>query len=202
MRIEGNKARARMWLRAAAVALGIFLVVAGARAQRRPGRAMRLPRQERRGMGAQRQNQNHAPGFMQRLRDLPPQEQERVLANDMRFQRLPPEQQARIRENLQRWNALSPEQKQQIRERQRVLENLTPAQRREAQEVFQQWRDLPPARRRELRVAFGHLRDLPSDQREQFLTSPELQNRFSPDEIRMLRGLSRLLPEGADSPEP
>src|SRR5579864_2106915 len=35
----------------------------------------------------------HPPGFFQRLRELPPAEQERVMANNERFRSLPPERQ-------------------------------------------------------------------------------------------------------------
>lgn len=138
----------------------------------------------------------HGPGFMERLRDLPPEEQERVLSNDERFRSLPPERQARVRENLRRWNALRPEQKELIRERQRIFASLTPAQRQEARALSGEWRDLPPERRRDLRQAFRRMRDLPPSEREKFLAGEEIKSRFSPQEIHLLRGLGLLLPEG------
>jgi hypothetical protein len=72
----------------------------------------------------------------------------------------------------------------------------------EARALFQEWRDLPQPRRHELRMAFRHLRELPPAEREKFLSSPELGNRFSSDEIKMLRGLERLLPERAQPAGP
>ena len=62
--------------------------------------------------------------FYEHLRDLPPKEQERVLANDKRFQRLPPQRQQRIRENLRRWNDLSPQRKEQLREREEIFSQV------------------------------------------------------------------------------
>jgi Protein of unknown function (DUF3106) len=186
----------------AAVILAAFLVTDFAMAQGGQGGGQGMARRRGQGMGAQRGPRGPGRGFMQRLRDLPPEEQERVLKNDRRFQRLSAEQQARIRENLQRWNALTPPERERLRERQRVFQGLSPNQRQEARAIFQQWRDLPPPRRRELRLAFRHLRNLSPGQREHFLSSPRIQSRFSPDEIRILRDLSRLLPEGAVSPEP
>ena len=49
------------------------------------------------------------PSAFQRLREVPPQEQERLMASEQ-FRRLPPERQQQIRENLKRWNAMTPEQ--------------------------------------------------------------------------------------------
>lgn len=137
----------------------------------------------------------HAPGFFERLRELPPDEQERVMANDERFQRLPPARQAMIRRNLEHWNSLTPEQKERTRERQEILESLSPAQRMEARSIFPQYLRLPPERKAAVRQAFLRARDLPAGQREEFLSSPEVTGRFSPEEVDVLRGLTKLLPE-------
>lgn len=156
-------------------------------------------------MGPMTDPHKHPPGFMKRLRDLPPQEQERVLANDQRFQSLPPARQAMIRENLRRWNALTPEQKQRLRERQEVFESLSPEQRQQARTIFPQWRQLEPHERQEVMQAFRELRALPPEKREQFLASPENQKRFTPEQRRVLEGLNRLLPrsglESMEEPE-
>ncbi|MDE3109793.1 MAG: DUF3106 domain-containing protein, partial [Acidobacteriota bacterium] len=47
------------------------------------------------------------PKWVEKLRDLPPSEQERFLRNNERFRNLPPERQEQIRRNLQRWNNLT-----------------------------------------------------------------------------------------------
>jgi hypothetical protein len=138
---------------------------------------------------------SHPPAFFKRLRELPPEEQERVMANDERFQRLPPARQTIIRRNLERWNSLTPRQKEQIRERQEILESLSPAQRREARALFPRYNHLPPDRKKAVREAFLHARDLSPSQREQFLSSSEVTDNFSPPERRLLRGLTRLLPD-------
>jgi hypothetical protein len=137
----------------------------------------------------------HPPGFYQRLRDLPPAQQERVLANDARFQQLPPERQAQIRDNLQKWNNLNPQQKEVTRQRQEILESLSPAQREQARFIFPQYNRLPPGRKQAVMAAFRRARDLPPAQRERFLSSPQVENRYSPQELEVLRGLTRLLPE-------
>ncbi len=157
-------------------------------------------RAARPGLRAERDLHQHGPGFMKRLRDLPPQEQERVMANDERFQRLPPERQARIRERLRSWNALSPEERERFRARQDIFSSLSPDQRRQARGLFQQWRQLDPERRQMLMRAFRRLRDLPPAEREQFLASPEVAKRLSPEERDLLSGLGKLLPEHPPGP--
>jgi hypothetical protein len=129
-----------------------------------------------------------------RLLDLPPEEQERVLANDERFQRLPAERQERIRENLRRWNALSSAQKDLIRQRQEIFTSLSPAQRQQARAAFPAWQRLEPARRQAVLAAFRHLRSLPADQRLIYLSGPEVEQQFSPEERHVLASLSQLLP--------
>lgn len=142
----------------------------------------------------QGRNGEARPGFFRRLRDLPPKEQERVLANDKRFQSLPRERQKMIRENLRRWNQLSPQRKQQLRERAEIFARLTPAQRQEARGIFREWRELGPLERRKILRAFRMMRDLPPGERGRFLASPRVRERFSPHERNMLRKLGKLLP--------
>lgn len=142
-----------------------------------------------------REARRHPPAFYKRLRELPPEEQERVLANDERFQKLPLEQQKEIRERLQNWNSLSPEEQERIRVRQEIVSNLTPTQREHARALFQEWRQVDPARRHELRDTFIRMRKLPPTERLQFLSSQEITQRFTPEERRLLEGLSRLLPD-------
>jgi hypothetical protein len=139
-------------------------------------------------------------GFFRRLRDLPPAEQERFMAENPRFRRLPPARQRLVRERLRRWNALTPEQKELFHEREGIFQGLSPAQRQEARAIFPEWRELSPDRRREVLRAFRHLRDLPPGQRQRYLASPEVQQRFSPQERHVLEGLNRLLPNSPSIP--
>ncbi|MGO8788179.1 MAG: DUF3106 domain-containing protein [Terriglobia bacterium] len=141
-------------------------------------------------------------GIFRRLRELPPMQQRRVMANNPQFRRLSPERQELIRERLRQWNALTPQQKERVREREEILEGLSPAQRQYARNIFPQWCDLTPARRQAVMVAFRHLRDLPPDQRQSFLESQHVREQFSPHEREILEGLNKLLPtSGAAAPE-
>ena len=145
--------------------------------------------------GGNAQQQLPRPGaIFRRLRELPPAQQRRIMANNPQFQRLPPEVQELIHERLREWNAMTPQQKERIREREEILEGLSPAQRQEARVVFFQYRDLTPARRQAVTVAFRHLRDLSPDQRRAYLDSQEAREQFSPHERDILEGLNKLLP--------
>ena len=137
-------------------------------------------------------------GWFGRLRDLPPERQNWIMAHNPRFQRLPLWRQRLIRRRLRRWNAMPPPQRQAFEQRQRQFNSMTHEQRQQARRVYPEWQRLPPARRQALMEAFRRLRDLPPDQRENFLASPEVTRRFSPQEQHILRGLGLLLPE---SPE-
>lgn len=154
------------------------------------------------GMGRGRGLQRHGPGFLRRLRELPPAEQERVLANDARFQGLPAERQQMIRDRLKQWNALTPEQKERIREREEIFLSLSPAQRQEARAIFPQWLQLRPERRQEIMQAFRRLRDAPRAERNGFLSSPGIAKQFSPEERDLLTRLAHLLPQEAGGPSP
>ena len=152
---------------------------------------------------AQRQNPysgrgQQPPSLFQRLRELTPQEQERLMASEQ-FRRRPPERQQKIRENLNRWNAMTPEQKETFRQREEIFQSLSPSQRDELRSVFPRWRALPPDRQQQLMQGFRQLRDMPPDERQGFLSSPQTVKQFTPEERDILGGLNRLLPgsEGA-----
>src|SRR5580698_1719934 len=49
------------------------------------------------------------PKFIENLREMSPEQQERFLSNNERFQNMSPQQQARIRQNLKDWNSRTPE---------------------------------------------------------------------------------------------
>ncbi len=156
-------------------------------------RPLRLQRPRGPSPPASRRRQNRR-NFLERLRTLLPEEQERILANDRRFRNLTPEQQEEIRRRLKRWNRVPPDERRRMRQRQRVLGGLSPAQRRHVRSLFDQWRSLPPERRQLLVQSFRRLRSLPPDKRREFLEGPELEGRLTPQERRTLAGLARLLP--------
>jgi hypothetical protein len=155
---------------------------------------------DRRAEGEFQQRRPLAGGIFRRLRELPPAEQRRVMANNPQFRNFSPERQELIRERLRQWNAMTPQEKERVRQREEIFESLSPMQRREARNIFPQWRGLPPARRQALMVAFRHLRDIPPDQRRPYLDSQPVREQFSPHEHDILEGLNKLLPESHGPP--
>jgi DNA-directed RNA polymerase subunit F len=146
--------------------------------------------------GALRQmiEQQHAPGFFQELREMSPEEQERVMQNDARFQSLPPERQQQIRDNLKRWNAATPDERALLKKREEILQSFSPEQRDQLRQVFQRYRLLPSDEQQAVLQAFRKLRDESPGDRDKFMTSPEVQQ-LSPEERGIVSDLKSLLPK-------
>src|SRR5271167_2168035 len=51
------------------------------------------------------------PKWVDRVRDMPPEQQQQFLSNNAQFRQLPPARQQQIRQNLEKWNRLSPDEK-------------------------------------------------------------------------------------------
>jgi len=133
------------------------------------------------------------PGVMERLREMPPDRQEKFLQNNERFRNLPPEQQARIRERLEAWNKLTPTQQQEFRERQRIWEQMTPDQRRDIRErLLPRWQQVPPQRRQAIMRRLHQLRDLSESDRLIKLNDPIFLEGLNPEDREMLGQLAHL----------
>jgi predicted Fe-S protein YdhL (DUF1289 family) len=136
---------------------------------------------------------NLAPRAMERLREIPPDKQEKFLQNNERFRNLPPDQQARIRERLEAWNKLTPAQQQEFRERQRIWEQMTPDQRREVQQkLLPRWQQVPPQRRRAIMQRLHQLRDLSESGRQAKLNDPSFVEGLNAEDRDMLAQLAHL----------
>ena len=140
------------------------------------------------------------PQLLERLRKLPPEEQEKVLRNNERFQRLPKERKEQLLERLRRFQALSPEQRGRIEQRYENFRRLTPDQRRRAREIYSQhWRGLPAERRQAVIQEFRRLQRMSLDERKTYIARPEIQRRFNSEERKLLNDLSAL-PAGGSRP--
>ncbi len=128
------------------------------------------------------------PKWVDRLRDMSPEEQERFMRNNQRFQNLPPQRQAQIRRNLQRWNNLSPTERNAIRDRERIWEQMSPEQRQYVQNVLlPKWQSMPQERRNLINGRMHVLQGMTPSQQEQALKDPRFLRGLSPDEQSMLR---------------
>jgi hypothetical protein len=143
---------------------------------------------------------------------LPPSEQERALQNDPHFRSLPPAQQRRLRQQLRYFASLPPQEQQHVLQlmdrmgsRGTVWRGLTPEQRQRVLQIHNQIMQLPPDRQRMVRSAIRDLRAMPPAQREQVIDSDRFRNNFSPQELGILRDVTRLPlapAEGGAEPAP
>jgi hypothetical protein len=152
-----------------------------------------------RNQGAPHEPQRRAGDWLRQHKDLPPSEQERALQNDPHFRSLPPAQQRRLRQQLRYFSSLPPQEQQHVLQlmdrlgnRGRVWRGLTPEQRQRALQVHQQIMALPPERQRMVRSAIRDLRAMPPAQRDQVIDSDRFKNNFSPQELGILREVTRL----------
>ena len=144
--------------------------------------------------GAQGRHGQFRPGpkageWLRKYHRLPPQEQEKALANDPEFRQLPPEHQEKLLERLRRFNQLPPEQRERILNRMEQFDRMSPEQRQQWQRFQGVLNQLPPERRQALHQAFRHLRMMPPEERARVLESDRFKQNFGPREQELLRGM-------------
>jgi Protein of unknown function (DUF3106) len=133
------------------------------------------------------------PKWIEKLRDMPPDQQQRFLENNQQFQRLSPERQEQIRRNLERWNHLTPEQKQQTVAAEQAFERMTPEQRQYVRNVLlPKWQAMPQPRRQVINRHLAMLRNMSPATQQAALNDPRFVQGLSPDEQSMLRELNSL----------
>jgi hypothetical protein len=159
-------------------------------------RALAQPQQQG---GDQRGQRFRGPGphrgeWLRKHQDLPPAEQEKALQNDPAFKQLPPEKQQRLINRLRNFNSLPPEERRRILERMETFEHLPPSERQQLRGFYGQMRDLPVDRRLAVRQAVRQLSGMTPAERERMLNSPQFQQRFSPQEQNLVRGLAQFEP--------
>lgn len=133
------------------------------------------------------------PKWVENLREMPPEEQERFLQNNRVFQNLPPLRRAQLRKNLENWNKLSPDQRDGIRDREQILERMTPAQRLYLRDtLLPKWQEMPQDRRKLINGRLHILQQMGPGPQHAALADPKFMQGLSPDEQSMLRGLNSL----------
>ena len=133
------------------------------------------------------------PKWVEKLRDMPPEEQDRFMQNNERFRSLPPQRQEQIRRNLQKWNNLSPEQKQQAQNAETALERMTPEQRQYVRNtLLPKWQSMPQDRRQVMSRHLAMLRNMSPATQQAALNDPRFMQGLNPDEQSMLRDLNSL----------
>jgi hypothetical protein len=125
------------------------------------------------------------------MRDLTPQQRERVLQNSKVFQNLSPDKQAKIRQQFNQWDRMSPQQQASLRENEDKWRKLTPDQQQHIKnEVLPKWRQMPWDRQQVMKQKLGVLQNMPESARNQRLSDPNFTRGMSDEEKSMLKDLS------------
>ena len=139
--------------------------------------------------------------FVDRMRDMSPQQRERQLQSSRVFQNLAPEQQNRIRNQFSQWDRMSPGQRADLREKENTWRSLTPEQRDHIKnDVLPQWRQMPWQRQQAIQQKLGVLQNMPESARNQRLADPNFTRGMSDSDRAMLHDLSHLHVGGAPDP--
>jgi uncharacterized protein DUF3106 len=143
------------------------------------------------------------PKWVESMRNMTPDEQERFMENDERFRNLPPERQQQIRRNLENWNRLTPGQQEVVRQREAALERMTPDQRRYfTQVVGPKYQSLPPERKQVVNRHLAMLSRLSPDTQQAVLNDPRFMQGMSSDEQGLVRDLNGLRSPPPESGQP
>jgi hypothetical protein len=139
--------------------------------------------------------------WVDQMRDLSPQQRERVLQNSRAFQNLSPDKQGRIRQQLNQWDHLNSSQKADLQQKERTWRSLTPEQREHIKnDVLPRWRQMPWDRQQVIKQKLGVLQNMPESARNQRLNDPNFTRGLSEDERSTLHDLSHTHVGAPDPP--
>jgi hypothetical protein len=141
--------------------------------------------------------------WLQAHKDLPLDQQLKLLENEPGFKKLPADRQAALRERLKKFNSLPPDKRDQAVQRMEFLAKLTPLQRQQLRDANQQLKGLPPERQVAVHTALRHLRQMPPADRQQVIQSDRFRSTFSDQEQKLISQLAELNPQqGASGQNP
>ncbi|HEY2362090.1 MAG TPA: DUF3106 domain-containing protein [Candidatus Angelobacter sp.] len=142
--------------------------------------------------------------WLQAHKDLPLDQQIKLLESESGFKKLPADRQAALRDRLKKFNSLPPDKREQALQRMEFLSKLTPQQRQELRSANEQLKGLPPERQVAVHKALRHLRQMPSAERQQVIQSDRFKTTFSDQEQKLISQLAEMSPAGgtAQTPQP
>jgi hypothetical protein len=143
------------------------------------------------------QKAGHKMGeWLQSHKDLPLDQQLKLLENEPGFKKLPADRQAALRERLKKFNSLTPQKRDQALQRMEFLAKLSPQQRQELRSANEQLKGLPPERQVAVHTALRHLRQMPPAERQQVIQSDRFRSTFSDQEQKLISQLAEMSPTG------
>ena len=137
--------------------------------------------------------------WLQAHKDLPLDQQIKILESQPSFKKLPADRQNALRERLKKFNSLPPEKRAQAVQRMEFLAKLTPQQRQQLRDANQQLKVLPPERQVAVHTALRHLRQMPPAERQQVIQSDRFRSTFSDQEQKLISQLAELNPQEGGS---
>jgi Protein of unknown function (DUF3106) len=140
--------------------------------------------------------------WLEKHKNLSPDQQEKLLENDPNFKKLPPARQAELRERLRKFNNLPPAQRERALNRMQYMASLSPEQRQQVREAGQQLQGLPQDRQVMVHKALRHLRQMDPQERQQILDSDRFKSTFSEQERGIITRLAAINPEQGAGAEP
>jgi len=123
-------------------------------------------------------------GVATRLFRMTPEQRERAL------EPLPPDRQAAFRKTLEWFDSLPKEQQEMQIHRIERFDALTPEKKAEFRQLLMALNQLPGPRQNAIGRELYLLQEMPDKQRENTLKNPRVQERFTPEELRILNGLA------------
>jgi hypothetical protein len=142
--------------------------------------------------------------WLQAHKDLPLDQQLKLLESEPGFKKLPADRQAALRDRLKKFSSLPPDKRDQALQRMEFLSKLTPQQRQELRSANEQLKGLPPERQVAVHTALRHLRQMPPAERQQVIQSDRFRSTFSDQEQKLISQLAEMSPAAgaAQSPQP
>ena len=124
------------------------------------------------------------PNAQDRLRNMSPQERNRLAENQRKFNQLPPHRQQDMIRAAENWEKLTPEQRNHLRN-----------------DVLPKWQQLPADRQRAIQQRLGVLQNMPESARNRHLSDPNFTRGMSEEDRQMLRDLSHQHVGAPDRPQ-
>jgi hypothetical protein len=143
--------------------------------------------------------------WLQAHKDLPLDQQIKLLESEPGFKKLPADRQTALRDRLKKFNSLPPDKRDQALQRMEFLAKLTPQQRQQLRTANEQLKGLPPERQVAVHTALRHLRQMPPAERQQVIQSDRFRSTFSDQEQKLISQLAEMSPQqggGAQNPQP
>lgn len=140
--------------------------------------------------------------WLQAHKDLPLDQQLKLLENEPGFKKLPADRQAALRERLKKFNSLPPDKRDQAVQRMEFLAKLTPQQRQQLRDANQQLKGLPPDRQVAVHTVLRHLRQMPPADRQQIIQSDRFRTTFSDQEQKLISQLAEMSPAAGTTQNP